>query len=110
MGLGGHDQGDETDAGRRGPANVEGRGARARGRLSFWIYAAVWLCYLKVYGTKPSWLTLPWYPTKCRPSFADALAALRRALWRERISANSSSQPLSPKIATGLIEILARAA
>jgi hypothetical protein len=74
-----------------------------------WVYAAVWLWYLKVYGTKPSWSTLPWYPKKCTPSFADALAALRRTLWCQRISANSSSRPLSPKFTDGLIEILARA-
>lgn len=78
--------------------------------LSLWIYAAVWLWYLKVYGTKPSWPTVPWYPRKCTPSFADALAARRRTLWRQRISANSSSHPLPPKITDGLIEILARAA
>jgi len=78
--------------------------------LSFWIYAAIWLWYLKVYNTNPSWPALPWYPQKCTPSFADALAALRRTLWRERISANSSSERLSPKFRDGLIEILARAA
>jgi len=82
---------------------------RAAG-LSFWIYTAVWLWYLKVYGTKPSWPTVPWYPKKCTPSFVDALAALRRTLWHERIYANSGSHPLSSKIGDGLIEILARAA
>jgi hypothetical protein len=92
------------------PQTWKDEGPERAAALSFWIYAAVWLWYLKVYGAKPSWPTLPWYPTKCRPSFADALVALRRALWRERISANSSSHPLSPKITAGLIEILARAA
>jgi hypothetical protein len=92
------------------PQTWKDEGPARAAALSFWIYAAVWLWYLKVYGTKPSWPTLPWYPTKCRPSFADALAALRRILWRERISANSSSQPLSSKMTDGLIEILARAA
>ncbi len=92
------------------PQTWKAEGPERAAALSFWTYAAVWLWYLKVYGTKPSWPTLPWYPQKCTPSFADALAALRRTLWRQRISANSSSQPLSPKITDGLIEILARAA
>lgn len=92
------------------PQTWKDDGPERAAALSFWIYAAVWLWYLKVYGTKPSWPTLPWYPKKCTPSFADALAALRRTLWRQRISANSSSEPLSPKIRDSLIEILARAA
>jgi hypothetical protein len=28
---------------------------------------------------------MPWYREKARPSFADALAALRCVLWQERI-------------------------
>ena len=31
----------------------------------------------------------PWNPSKTRPSFADMLAALRRCLWRHRISPTS---------------------
>lgn len=92
------------------PQPWKAEGPERAAALSFWIYAAVWLWYLKVYGVKPSWSTVPWYPQKRTPSFADALAALRRTLWRERISANSSSGSLSPKIRDGLIEILARAA
>lgn len=92
------------------PQTWKDEGPERAAALSFWIYAAVWLWYLTVYGTKPSWPTVPWYPQKCTPSFADALAALRRILWRQRISANSSLEPLSPKITDGLIEILARAA
>ncbi len=92
------------------PQAWKDQGPERAAALSFWIYTAVWLWYLTVYGTKPSWLTVPWYPQKCTPSFADALAALRRALWRARISANSSSESLLSKITDGLIEILARAA
>lgn len=92
------------------PQTWKQQGPASAAALSFWIYAAVWVWYLKVYGTKPSWPSLPWYPQKCTPSFVDALAALRRTLWRERFFANSSSEPLSAKIKDGLIEILARAA
>jgi len=92
------------------PQTWKAQGPARATALSFWIYGAVWLWYIEHYGTRPSWPTLPWYPQKCTPSFADALAALRRTLWRQRISANSSSEPLSPKITNALIEILARAA
>lgn len=92
------------------PQTWTGAGPARAAALSFWIYAAVWLWYLPTHGVTPSWPVLPWYRTKSTPSFADALAALRRTLWHQRISANSSSQPLSPKIRDGLIEILARAA
>ena len=92
------------------PQTWKAEGPARAAALSFWIYSAVWLWYLKVYGTKPSWPIRPWYPQKCTPSFVDALAALRRTLWRERFFPNSSSAPLSTKITDGLIEILARAA
>ena len=92
------------------PQTWKAHGPERAAALSFWIYAAVWLWYLEIHGTTPSWPTLPWYPKKCTASFADALAALRRTLWRQRVSANSSSGQLLPKIRDGLIEILARAA
>ena len=34
--------------------------------------------------------TTPWNPHKSRPSFLDMLAALRRVLWKHRISPNST--------------------
>jgi hypothetical protein len=92
------------------PQTWKAQGPERAAALSFWIYTAVWLWYLTVYGTNPSWPTRPWYSKKATPSFADALAALRRTLWRHQIFANSSSESLSPKIGDALIEILARAA
>ncbi|MGH8909400.1 MAG: hypothetical protein ACRD0K_23620 [Egibacteraceae bacterium] len=70
----------------------------------------MWLWYVPVYGTTPSWPTLPWYPRKATPSFADALAALRVTLWRQRITTVSSPGALPSKIADTLIDTLARAA
>jgi len=53
--------------------------------LSLWLYSVVWYWYLyqpqrirQVRGPN-------WYPGKRHPSFQDALAALRRYLWRRRI-------------------------
>ena len=49
---------------------------RAAG-LSLWIYTTVWLWCIITQGTTTSWPRLPWYGSKCTPSFLDALAALR---------------------------------
>lgn len=78
--------------------------------LSLWLSSAIWLWYLDVWGARPSWRATPWYPHKTRPSFADALAALRRALWSQRITALWPAEPLPPKIRDDLVHVLATAA
>jgi len=78
--------------------------------LSLWLHAAIWLWYLQVWGTRPSWTPTPWYHRKTTPSFADALAALRTCLWHQRITRVCSAGPLPPKIRNELIGVLARAA
>ena len=74
------------------------------------LYSLVWLHYLRVRGTKPSWLPLPWRPHKTTPSFADALASLRGDLWRQRLFPHSEKRPLLNEITQTLIHALARAA
>jgi hypothetical protein len=76
--------------GREDPQCWKGKGPERAAALSFWTYGAVWTWYLAVVGTNKSWPDLPWYPSKCTPSFADALACLRRALWHSRIFATSN--------------------
>ena len=78
--------------------------------LSLWLHAATWLWYLQVWGTQRSWTPTPWYPAKTTPSFADALAALRACLWRQRITPVCSSEPLPAEIRDQLIGVLAQAA
>lgn len=92
------------------PQTWKGHGPERAASLSLWIYAAVWQWYIKTHGAKPTWFRTPWYPRKTTPSFADALAALRRALWGRRIYAQSDSRPLPPKFAAILIGALAEAA
>lgn len=92
------------------PQTWKDEGPERASALSCWLYSAVWLWYLKTHGTKISWPTLPWYPAKTRPSFADALAALRRSLWRSRIFSMSGHEAHSLKILDSLIEALATAA
>lgn len=92
------------------PQSWKDKGPERAAALSCWLYSIVWLWYLTTQGTKPSWISRPWYPAKCRPSFADALAALRRELWRRRVFPMSDRRPHTPKIFDTLIEVLATAA
>jgi len=92
------------------PQCWKGSGPERAAAFSFWIYSAVWLWHLDTQKARRSWIPLPWYPQKASPSFADALACLRRALWRERLFVNSEKNPLPSKITTTLINVLAMAA
>lgn len=78
--------------------------------ISLWLHAAIWLWYLDVWGTHRSWTPTPWYPSKTHASFADALAALRVVLWRQRITRVCSHEPLPADIRDQLIGVLAQAA
>ena len=62
------------------------------------------------HGDRPTWRMRPWYPAKRTPSFADALAALRRALWARRIFDACDSRSLMAKIPEALIDAVAEAA
>jgi len=91
------------------PQTWKGYGPERAACLSFWIYAAVWQWYIKVHGAKPTWSPMPWYPGKTTPSFPDALATLRTAIWRRQIFVRSASRSLPRKLATMLIGVLAGA-
>lgn len=78
--------------------------------LSLWLHANVWAWYLATQGTTPTWKSRPWYQTKRTPSFADALACLRRTLWAARINTAPSPGGLPQQISDLLIDILAEAA
>jgi hypothetical protein len=88
----------------------KGEGPERAAHLSFWLHGTVWLWYLANAGATPPINSQPWYATKRVPSFADAMAELRRALWHERISSGSGPRPLSPEMADVLIDALAMAA
>jgi hypothetical protein len=78
--------------------------------FSFWLYSLVWGWYLTTKQPKCLWIALPWYPHKATPSFADALASLRRVLWRQSIFLQSGAHSDSHKNITRWIDILAYAA
>jgi hypothetical protein len=78
--------------------------------LSLWLGSVVWLWFLQQ-PAKMHKVTGPaWYPGKTRPSFQDALAALRRHLWGQRIKALFGKSFGHHKKLAVLIEALSRAA
>jgi hypothetical protein len=92
------------------PQTWKDEGPERAAGFCLWLYSAVWFWYLTTIGKKRSWLPLPWYPKKSTPSFADALAAIRRAIWRSWLFDGSTAKPLNAKTAEALIEALAHAA
>ena len=67
------------------PQTWKRKGPQRAAALSFWLYSTVWLWYLTQKPAHRYFLVQPWYDRKATPSFADAMACLRRRLWRERI-------------------------
>jgi len=92
------------------PQTWRGKGPERAAAFSFILYSVIWLFYIKTQGTRKTWIPLPWYPKKATPSFIDALAFLRRLLWRQRLFINSEPPSLLPEIADALIDVLSRAA
>ena len=97
-------------AGVEHPQSWTGQGPARAVMLAFWLHTAIWCNYLASWNNKPTWRTRPWYTRKTTPSFIDALAAIRRILWNERITALSSGTPLNEKIINPLLDALAEAA
>jgi len=92
------------------PQSWKGVGPKRAAGLSFWLYSAVWVWYLQVSGERPSFTVQPWYKDKATPSFTDAMAELRRTLWRERITSASDGASLGDETLKVLVEALAVAA
>lgn len=92
------------------PQSWKGNGPERAAALSLWLYSAIWAWYIATYGTARTWTARPWYSKKSTPSFLDALASLRRALWAQRITSVSSISRHDRKIIDGMLDVLANAA
>ncbi len=88
------------------PQTWRGKGPERAASLAFWLYSAVWVWYLETQGPKPRLPRLPWYPKKVRPSFADAMSALRGELWREEVFSKCGGEPRLREIVRPLVEAL----
>ena len=91
------------------PQSWRRQGPQRVAMLGLWIYTLVWTWYLRQpRGWRVRWLRVrPWYPAKQMPSFADALTALRRTLWRPRINRMFEATSVHDKNTEFLIEALA---
>jgi hypothetical protein len=92
------------------PQSWKGQGPERAAALSLWTYSVVWLWYVVCHGAQAPWRPRPWHTAKRTPSFADALAVLRRALWARRIFDGSDSRSHRTKFPDALIDALAEAA
>ena len=88
------------------PQTWRGHGPERAASLAFWLYSMIWTWYLSTQGPKPRFVRLPWYPKKARPSFVDAVSALRAELWREGVSSKSEGEPRLREITRPLVEAL----
>lgn len=88
------------------PQTWRGKGPERAASLAFWMYSAIWVWYLQTQGPTPVLPRLPWYPKKVRPSFADAVSALRRELWREEVSSKCGGERRLHEIVRPLVEAL----
>lgn len=92
------------------PQSWKGPGPERAVMLSLWLGSVVWLWFLQQ-PAKLHKVTGPqWYPDKVHPSFADALTALRRHLWSQRIKAWFGQSFGHHKKLAVLIETLSKAA
>ena len=92
------------------PQTWKRKGPEKAAALSFWLYSTVWLWYLQQKSTDRYFLVQPWYEQKAVPSFADAMACLRRRLWRERIKYLFGNSAVHDKKFLFLLEALSPAA
>ncbi len=92
------------------PQSWKRNGPERAACLSLWLHAMTWCWYLDTHPTGHTWIPRPWYQHKTTPSFLDALAALRRVLWTQRITTMSAPQDENNKITDVLLDTLAYAA
>jgi hypothetical protein len=92
------------------PQSWKGEGPARAASLSLWLYSAIWTWHITTFGSAHTWTARPWYPKKTTPSFLDALAALRRLLWAERITRLSSGGRHHMKMIDAMLDVLANAA
>ena len=100
----------KQDLGGHNPQTWKRQGPERAAALSLWLHALTWCWYLTTHPDGQTWTPRPWYPTKATPSFLDALAALRRTLWAQRIASTSHPEHEEPEITDLLLDTLAYAA
>jgi hypothetical protein len=100
----------KQDLGGEDPQSWKRHGPQRAACLSLWLHGLTWCWYLHTHPTGRTWTPRPWYQAKRTPSFLDALAALRRILWAQRISDLSNPTADHHKTTQALLDALAYAA
>jgi DDE superfamily endonuclease len=100
----------KQNLGGENPQTWKRKGPERAASLSLWLHATVWCWYIDTHPAGHTWTSRPWYTRKATPSFLDALAALRRTLWSQRITAMSRSGADATKITDSIMDTLAYAA
>lgn len=91
------------------PQSWKNKGPERVAAVGYVVYSMVWFWFIKN-GNHFNFPFRPWYVSKKRPSFQDALADLRRKLWENRINECMDLEPKVKKMIEPLIESLARVA
>jgi hypothetical protein len=91
------------------PQCWSGQGPQRAAAFPYLLYGVIWLWYINHAYPSTSLPTTPWYPSKRTPSFKDALASLRTALWRERFFQTVPRKAQMNKFQKLLVSALARA-
>jgi len=92
------------------PQTWKGQGPERAAVIGLWLYSVVWAWYIRYGYRKSSLQIMPWYSVKTHPSFQDALAALRRVLWRKRIIIMFGNHTVPARIIEFFIDAVATAA
>jgi len=92
------------------PQTWKGQGPERAAVISLWLYSVVWAWYIRYGYRKSNLQIMPWYSAKTHPSFQDALAALRRVLWRKRIIIMFGNHTVPARIIEFFIDAVASAA
>jgi hypothetical protein len=100
----------KQDLGGHRPQCWKRHGPERATALSLWLHSLVWCWYLDRPPADRAWTAKPWNPHKTAPTFLDALAALRRTLWNQRITTMSSPGHDNTKIVDALLDTLSYAA
>jgi len=91
------------------PQSWKGSGPENVAAVGYALYSLIWTWFLRE-GNATDFPERPWYKTKERPSFADALTGFRRLIWDSRFSQTVPADLQLHKFTENIIECLSRAA